>query len=291
MKISKKLLEDYRKHDFEKLINLSEVNHAKNKLNEINSKLANRFKISESDSSFKVYISIQNLISYFAEELSALDEFIAYYDTMIEMDDEFMPSYPPNSPISGAYFAYWGFFDFKFGEAKETIGTIFYDIGFEHKFDKLTLRTVENLNNSSMRFYKHMGFENDLIKLKDLLSGELFYCISTSSYLGEENEIWFIRLVPNLDEIYDYQIILTTPYIILGSTEKDWIAFFDRQKANDKSNDSINKLKDSNSNIKYWHNYIMEGYSNYESNCIFLTGIPDIKGSKPHEQGKSILKN
>lgn len=96
MKISKKLLEDYRKHNFKKLINLSEVNRAKNQLNEINTRLAKRFEISGTDSSFEVYILMQNLISYFAEEVSILDEFTEYYDTMIERDDEFMPSYPPN---------------------------------------------------------------------------------------------------------------------------------------------------------------------------------------------------
>jgi len=36
-----------------------------------------------------------------------------------------------------------------------------------------------------------------------------------------------------------------------------------------------------NSDFKYWHNYIMDGYVNYTENSIYLTGMPDIKGSKP----------
>ncbi len=43
-----------------------------------------------------------------------------------------------------------------------------------------------------------------------------------------------------------------------------------------------NFLKD-NLDFKYWHNYIMDVNVNYSVNNVFLTGIPDIKGSKPHE--------
>ncbi|HQG42018.1 MAG TPA: hypothetical protein PLE64_04850 [Spirochaetota bacterium] len=35
--------------------------------------------------------------------------------------------------------------------------------------------------------------------------------------------------------------------------------------------------------IKYWHNYIMDAYVNHTNNFIYVTGIPDRKGSKPHE--------
>jgi hypothetical protein len=285
-KISKKIIKDYRKHQLDKIINFSEVIQAKEKLDAINSSLENRFKIDNFDPSFEVYILMQNLISFFSEEVSILDEFTEYYDRIVEIDEEYMPSYPPNSPISGAYFTYWCFFDFRFGAEKETIGSVFYDLGIEYKFDELALKAVNILNNSSMRFYKHMGIEGELIKLKDLLSGEIIYCISPSKYLGKKSEIWFARLAPNLDKIYNYQIVLTTPYIITDSSERDWVDFFNRQGINNNKEGfeaSYQEFTNSNSRIKYWHNYIMEAYSNYESNCIFLSGIPDIKGSKPHE--------
>ena len=33
----------------------------------------------------------------------------------------------------------------------------------------------------------------------------------------------------------------------------------------------------------------MDGYVNFTPNCIYLTGMPDVKGSKPHELGEDFL--
>lgn len=285
-KISNQIIKDYRKYKLDKLINLSEIIQTKEKLEQIRMEVSDKFAPNDFDPSFKIYTLMQNIISYFSEEVSILPEFTPYYDGVVEMDENYMPSYPPMSPISGAYFTYWCFFDFKFGKEKETIGTIFYDLGLEYKFDKLALKTVANFNNSSMRFYKNLGSENGLIMLKDLLSGEIHLCKHASGFIGKKDEIWFVRLVPNLDEIYNYQIILTTPYVILDRTDNDWLAFFNRQGIDPNKEDceaKYQQFNDSNSRERYWHNYIMDAYTNYESNCIFLMGIPDIKGSKPHE--------
>ena len=86
--------------------------------------------------------------------------------------------------------------------------------------------------------------------------------------------------------MYDYHITLTTPYVIIKYSEKDWLDFFQRQgirKGGLGFEDTYYDFMKYNADFKYWHNYIMDGYVNYRSNCIYLTGIPDIKGSKPHE--------
>lgn len=291
-KISKIIIRDYKKLKLDKVINLTEVKLAEERLIDINSDFEKRLDKGGSDPSHKVYSLIQNLMSYFAEELSIHNEFTEYYEKVEVVENEYSPSFPPESPLSGSYFTYWAFCDMKFGRNKETINTILTDIGLEFNFDKLIMKGLLNLNLTCMRFYRHLGFENDLIVLKDILTDRTFRCLCISNYKGEKNEIWYIRIAPNLDNVYDYSITLTTPYIIINYSENAWLNFFKRQGIEKKEIDYEKRYSDfmkDNSDYKYWHNYIMDGYVNYRPNCIYLTGIPDIKGSKPHELGNEFM--
>ena len=157
--------------------------------------------------------------------------FKEYYAVVAKFDEEYMPSYPPMSPLTGSYFTSWCFFDFRFGKAKETLSTIFYDLAMEYHFEEMIKNALNNFNNYSMRFYKHIGFEDDLVVLKEIITNKEVRCISTSGYKGKIGEIWYVRIVPNLDEVYDYYVIFNTPYVIINYSEKDWISFFQRQVA------------------------------------------------------------
>jgi hypothetical protein len=286
-KISEILIREFKNTKrINKIIDFSEAKRAKEELSKFNSGLSKIDRNNDMDISHKVYVQIQNMLSYFSEEVSVFNEFTEYYDALEELDFEFMPSYPPMSPITNSYFSYFCLCDLRFGKHEETICTIFRDIGKEYDYEELFIKSLDNLIQSSMRFYLNTKVEDGLVELKDILTGEKEICVSTSKYLGKTNEIWFVRLVPNLDDRYNYKIVLNTPYIILRQNEEDWIKYFERQgiKKGDLDIDrKILKNMKYNVNMKYWLNYIMDGYVNYESNCIFLTGIPDIKGSKPHE--------
>ena len=196
-----------------------------------------------------------------------------------------MPSFPPMSPLSNSYYTFWAFCDLKFGKDKETMGTILYDLGLVFNFVDLATKALNNMNNSYMGFYRHLGIENNLIVLEEFFTEKTFYCTSPSNYEGKKDEIWYIRLVPNLDTVYNYSIPMTTPYVLLNSSLKDWYKFFERQGITKENygikNRYYNFLK-THRDLKYWHNYIMDGYSNYSPNSIFLSGIPDIEKSLPN---------
>jgi hypothetical protein len=286
-KISKKLIQKFKKNNsLGKIINLSEAEKALDTLSEIDSSWTRISKRGDLDPSFKVYVQMQNMLSIFSEEISVLDDFVAYYDMLEKFDYEFMPSYPLMSPVTNSYFSYFCLCDFRFGKEKVTMGSIFKDIATAFEFDTLFIKAIENLNQSTVKFYKHIKVENGLVELEDILTNDRKTCVSTSNYVGKPNQIWFVRLVPNLDDIYDYQVILNTPYVILEQDEKDWIKYFERQgiEKNDPEMDAkIVSIMKHNRDPKFWLDYIMDAFVNYESNCIYLTGIPDIKGSKPHE--------
>ena len=70
-----------------------------------------------------VYLAVQHAASIFAERVSVLDEFEPYYEIVVKLEDEYMPSGPPMSPLTRSYFTTWAFFDVRFGPDRETIGT------------------------------------------------------------------------------------------------------------------------------------------------------------------------
>lgn len=53
------------------------------------------------------------------------------------------------------------------------------------------------------------------------MTGDIHTYVSTSNYLGEPGQIWLTRLVPNIDDIYNYQISISTPYVIIGQDKQD----------------------------------------------------------------------
>ena len=285
-KISNKIKRKFKKTKNNTIVNISELKSAKDKLSDIESNLQNIIKNEEYDPSHKIYIITQNLLSNFSEDFSTLVEFSDFYDKVVEIENEFMPSGPPMSPLTKSYFTFWCFCDLMFGEEKETICSIYYDLAVENEFDKILLKAITNLNSSYMGFYLHMGFDDDFILLKEIFTNRSFRCKCPAGYTGKKDEIWYIRVVSNLDTVYNYHIIINTPYIILNYTEQDWISFFQRhgiRKENNKAEKILYSFLKDNPDIKYWHNYIMDAYVNYSESNVLLTGIPDVKGSKPHE--------
>lgn len=108
-KISKTLTKKYAEEKLSKIINLQEANEAK----EIGEELDEKFASSDLDPSHQTYVFMQNILSYFVEEVSVWDEFEEYYDCLEEIEDMYMPSYPPMSPLTSSYFTLWAFFRFK----------------------------------------------------------------------------------------------------------------------------------------------------------------------------------
>lgn len=284
--LSKKLIKVFEQLEVPDIINLPDIQRAKEFLDELNNKLSTRFDNREYDPSHKMYMLLQNLLSYFAEEVCDIEGFESYYNTMIHLEESLMPSFPPMSPITSSYFTFWSFCDYQFGVDKETIVSIFYDIGKWQKTEGLYLKALEELSNSFVGFYEYKGQENDLLLLRRIDQVENRYCICPSGYKGNIGEIIYCRLVKNLDSIYDYDIMLTTPYVILNYGKKDWDQFFQRQiKASEGGIQKERRYRflKHHPDYSYWHDYIIDGFVNYQEDRIYLTGIPDIKGSKPHE--------
>lgn len=229
------------------------------------------------------YVSAQNFTSLFSEAVSTFDECDPYYRIVAKAEDEYLPGYPPISPVTVSYFTSWAFFDLRFGPDLETIGTCLLDTGHNLGMDESMLDIVRRFQDSRMGVFEHGGVEAGRCTLTELVTGEVFHCHVPSGYLGTEGELWFVRLCPPLFGLFDYHVALTTPYVLLNATKADWTAYLKKSVMG--ATDSTAALHDFlkyGSSPNHWNEFIFQGYHHHLPDAIFLAGLPDVKDSLPH---------
>ncbi|MCO6488381.1 MAG: hypothetical protein J5I98_08190 [Phaeodactylibacter sp.] len=227
----------------------------------------------------KLYFIAQNMISIFAEELSDFRSAGAFFDAMEKFEEEYMPDGPPWSPLTRSYFSYWQSFDYPFGKARETVGSIFYDLAQHSKLDRRIVGATAALNASRMGIYEVLETKGGLITSKELLTNAPCQSTCLAGYPGKPGDLMFARIAPGLSEPEGPSHILTTPYILLNYKVEDWLAFFRRQGVGEAGLYGFFKYGPTE---RYWHDYVMDGYVNFASDRVYLTGIPDLRGSLPH---------
>ena len=239
----------------------------------------------EFDPLHSAYIAAQNLSSVFAEAVSVLPELEEYYDVVAAADDEYIPQGPPMSPITGSCFTSWAFFDVRFGPDRETIGSCLMDVGEQLGVPAELAQAIECMRDSRMGVYEHAGARGKHILLRELHCRESSPCHYPTGYSGEAGQLWLARMLPPLSSRFDYHVIFTTPYVLLGQSEADWVAFFKRSLLDARGADFHEALADfmkHGPTPNYWNEFILQAYVNHQHDAIFLAGLPDVAGSRPH---------
>ena len=131
-----------------------------------------------------VYISVQNITSVFAECVSVLPELEPYNDVIAAAEDEYMPDAPPMSPLTRSYFTTWAFFDFRFGDGMETIGTCLLDVSDRLGLNPGLVEGIRLFQESRMGIYEHVGTQGGRVRLRELVTGRGFDTLCTSGYGG-----------------------------------------------------------------------------------------------------------
>jgi hypothetical protein len=232
-----------------------------------------------------VYVHVQNITSVFAENVSVLPELSAYYKIVEKAEDEYMPAGPPMSPLTRSYFTTWAFFDVRFGPDKETMGTCLIDLADLLDMDPRIVEATRELQQSRMGIYEHLGSAGGRCRLRELITDREFICYCTSGYVGRPGELWYVRVCPPLWGLADYWVTLTTPYVFVEMSKADWVAYLNRAMLQVKIKDDEKKLErlmKYGLSTNHWNEYIFLAYVNHQHDAIFLTGIPDVKGSLPH---------
>jgi len=68
-----------------------------------------------------VYAFIHNMATRFAEVVAPMPEMKTWARTVEKAEDEYLPSGPPMSPLTGSYFWMWALYDLRIGKSTDTM--------------------------------------------------------------------------------------------------------------------------------------------------------------------------
>lgn len=239
------------------------------------------------DPAHAVFIYTQNFVSFLSETISVLKELRQFARIVEKAQDEYIPSFPPMSPLTTSYFTMWALFDVLFGQSNETIGTCIQRIAKEIDFPHWVSDAVDAMQNSRMGFYIHCGLEEGYVCLREIGTRDIKRCYSSSGYKGTEGQIWFARLVAPSNSLVTYHVVMTTPYVLVGTTEKMISAYLAREIARiggkplPRGKDAQTFVMKHGPSLNHWNEYIFCAYRNFQRDVVFLSGIPDVKESLP----------
>jgi hypothetical protein len=237
------------------------------------------------------FVAAQNFTSFFAEAVSQFREFDPYCEIVGPAEEEYMPDSPPLSPLTRSYFTTWAFFDVRFGPDRETIGTCLVDLADLLGMDPFMAETIRRFQDSRMGIYEHCGIEDGRCCLRELVTDQEFRCHNSSGYRGKAGELWYVRLCPPILDLADYHVAVTTPYILIGTTKADWTAYLKKSLLGSADKEKVlhdfmkfGKEPKSRKPNESWSEFIFQAYHHHQSDAIFLAGLPDVKGSRPHAE-------
>jgi hypothetical protein len=235
------------------------------------------------------YVAAQNFTSFFAEEISQFSELDPYWKIYGPAQKEYLPGGPPISPLTTSYFTTWAFFDVRFGPDRETIGTCLLDLADLLGMDPFMAETIRRFQDSRMGIYECGGIEDGRCRLRELVTDDSFPCYVASGYQGKPGELWYVRLCPPLLDLVDYHVAVTTPYVLIGTSKEDWTAYLKKSLLGSTETKKalhefmkFGKAAKSRRSDKSWSEFVFQAYHHHQFDAIFLAGLPDVKGSRPH---------
>lgn len=232
------------------------------------------------------YLFVQQMSSHFAEGVSELPEMNAWAQAVTEAEEEYMPSGPPMSPLTRSYFWMWALYDLRIGKSTGTLSYCQIAANDVILMNPHQLDACKKLEASRMGIYEHVGREGPHIRLRELITNNLFICHCPAGYVGKEDELWYVRLAPPLEpELAIYWIAMTTPYVLTEASKSDWLVFLKRAMIQfDGANEStrLHHLMKYGPETHYWNEFVFKAYHHHQADAIFLAGIPDVKATLPH---------
>ncbi len=232
-----------------------------------------------------VYAFVQHIVSHFSEGVSQLPEMRKFVKLVTKAEDEYLPSGPPMSPLTGSYFTCWAFFDLQFG-GTDTLANCLVEANEVVCMNPDQLDALQTMAESRMGIYEHVGMDGEHVRLKELITDDEIVCHSTSGYRGNKGELWYVRLLPPLlPEMANYHIAFTTPYVLTEATKGDWTQFLGRSILGFKGTDqrkALHRFLKHGPDTNFWKEFVCKAYHHHQSDAIFLAGIPDLKATLPH---------
>ena len=100
-------------------------------------------------------------------------------------EDEYIPSGPPMSPLTRSYFTSWAFFDHRIGKTTDTLASCLIDANDSICMKSDQLDALKKMSQSRMGIYEHQGWQENYVRLRELLTDREFVCHVGSGYQGK----------------------------------------------------------------------------------------------------------
>lgn len=278
-----------------KIVDLDDFKKGRAEAERLEATIVSDLELSGFDPLHGVYVYGQNKMQDLIQQLTELPVCAKLTAALGKADDDYMPSYPPMSPLTTSYFSCWSMFDLGVGVGRESFAMIALHVSRAFSAHPNLLAIYRAMLESRMGLYLHEGAEGRWTLLKELTTGKKIRCVVPSGYSGTAGEIWFARVLddPFPNKPYAYSVVFTTPYVAgrydghyfcNTGTLADWQAFLDRTLGRtDKDRlQAYEKLMKYGPSRNYWNEYIFQGYANFTDHAVFLAGIPDMPETLPH---------
>jgi hypothetical protein len=232
------------------------------------------------------YIFVHHIASVFAENVPQLTEMGTFTEDYVKAEEQYLPSGPPMSPITTSYFTSWAFFDYRIGNTTDTLASCLFDANDIIWMNPDQLDALKKMNESRMGIYEHQGWQENFVRLRELITDREYHCHVGSGYRGKAGELWYVRLFPPLvPQLATYHVAFTTPYVLIGATKKDWIDFLRRNTVGMKASseaEALHRLLKFGPKKSYWNEFVFLAYHHHQADAIYLSGIPDLNATLPH---------
>jgi|GEM_PF-119592 len=246
------------------------------------------------DPQFVAYSTVQSqvlLLSAMLEDSGIVPGYKAALEAGLQ---KYMPGFPPMSPVTDSLFFSWALCDLTFGADGDNIGRIALQVMSESGMPDELTAIVKNLLCSRFGIFKTIGFQEDLIVARELVTDRKLLVDAPTGYLGREGQLRFVRLGPPTLPDVRYWTELTTPYVLEGCSADDWSAYLHSvmpDRVVDADGAESTQLEDrlaavfkNDLGVLPWMEFVFQGYSNYGQDVIYLHGIPSKPESLPHSE-------
>jgi hypothetical protein len=285
--LGRKLVRVLQKHLRARVVDLRTFALAKKTAQQLEDSLGGAERFQGLAPAHAVYVYMQNHVSLLLETLSQLPALDPLVRVIHRAEEEYMPSGPPMSPLTLSYFCMWSYFDAAVGDPPETLGTCLLDAGALLEMHPEFRGLLQLMQDSRMGLYVHVETRGPTQVLRELVTGEQRPYLVPAGYRGRPGEVWLARTLPPPSPAFAEGVVFTTPYVMRGYGERMWRAFLERTLARIQAPDAPGAyaaLMKWGLSPFYWHEFIFQAYAGHASEVIYLTGLPDMRASRPHGQ-------
>jgi len=285
--IARRVLERLRRQVRSKVANLAAFREGNEFVEALQHSVVAPEKLKAMHPAHAIYAHVQNQMSVMAEQLLQLPEMTSFAKLVGTAEEEYMPSWPPMSPITTSYFWCWANCDASANAHRETIGSVTLRVAAEFAVHPNMLTLMQTFIDSRMGVYQVEGRDESHVALRDLVTNQRCSAICESGHTGSVGELWYVRVLPPaLPAPSDY-VVFTSPYVLIAPDVTGWFEYFDRIAAQDQNRSRIDALQRHfkwGTSRRYWTEFVFEAYVNHQPGAIFLQGLPDVPQSRPHSR-------